>query len=47
MAVDLVDGLEALELQLQNIKRHGSGCCCCHCLLQLYVLLIEVHMVTK
>jgi hypothetical protein len=24
-----------------------SGCCCCHCLLQLYVLLIKVHMVTK
>ncbi len=46
MAVDLVDGLEALELQLQSTKRHGSGCCC-RCLLQLYVLLIEVHMVTK
>jgi len=24
MAVDLVDGLEALELQLQSTERHGS-----------------------
>jgi hypothetical protein len=29
MAVDPVDGLEALELQLQSTERHDSGCCCC------------------